>query len=53
MRIRQKEGQGFVEYALLLFLITIVVLGSFAQMGQTVKGSTDQTSQAISDATGG
>ncbi len=32
------EGQGLVEYSLLLALITLVVIGIVAVMGQTVSG---------------
>jgi hypothetical protein len=32
------EGQGLVEYSLLLALIALVVIGIVAVMGQTVSG---------------
>ena len=37
-RLLYNEGQGLVEYSLLLALIALVVIGIVAVMGQTVSG---------------
>lgn len=37
-RLLCNEGQGLVEYSLLLALIALVVIGIVAVMGQTVSG---------------
>ncbi|WP_448545288.1 hypothetical protein [Roseiflexus sp.] len=37
-RLLGDEGQGLVEYSLLLALIALVVIGIVAVMGQTVSG---------------
>jgi hypothetical protein len=37
-RLLHGEGQGLVEYSLLLALIALVVIGIVAVMGQTVSG---------------
>jgi Flp pilus assembly pilin Flp len=37
-RLLDNEGQGLVEYSLLLALIALVVIGIVAVMGQTVSG---------------
>ncbi len=37
-RLLRNEGQGLVEYSLLLALIALVVIGIVAVMGQTVSG---------------
>lgn len=42
----REEGQGLVEYALILVLIAIVVIGALTALG----GKVDDVFQAISDA---
>ncbi|MCS6938779.1 MAG: hypothetical protein RMJ55_01845 [Roseiflexaceae bacterium] len=37
-RLTQAEGQGLVEYSLLLALIVLVVIGIVSVMGNTVSG---------------
>jgi pilus assembly protein Flp/PilA len=34
--IRREEGQGLVEYALILFLVAIVVIAILALLGQQI-----------------
>ncbi len=35
-KLRKEEGQGLVEYALILFLIAIVVIGALTTLGLNV-----------------
>jgi Flp pilus assembly pilin Flp len=42
-----EAGQGMVEYALILFLISVVSLGILAAIGVDVKGAYDSVENAI------
>jgi pilus assembly protein Flp/PilA len=34
----REEGQGMVEYALILFLVSIVAVGALTEIGTTIEG---------------
>jgi pilus assembly protein Flp/PilA len=36
--IDREEGQGMVEYALILFLVSIIAIGALTAIGTNVKG---------------
>ena len=37
-KMQNEEGQGLVEYALIIFLVSIVVIGTLTTLGTTVDG---------------
>jgi pilus assembly protein Flp/PilA len=44
----KEEGQGLVEYALILVLIAIVVIGILTLLGQRVSGVFSQINSGLS-----
>jgi len=44
----REEGQGLVEYALILVLIAIVVIGILTLLGQRVSGVFSQINSGLS-----
>ena len=38
-RARREEGQALVEYALILFLVSVVAVGSLKLLGQSVNST--------------
>jgi len=47
VRIRNEEGQGMVEYALILFLISIVAIVFLTQIGFDVRDVYDDVEDAL------
>ena len=47
-RVRGEEGQTFVEYALVIGGISLVLLGAFAGMSGALSGLVDDITTAIS-----
>lgn len=47
---RDGEGQGMVEYALILALVAVVAIGTITTLGTNVKASFTKASDAIGNA---
>jgi pilus assembly protein Flp/PilA len=47
VRIHNEEGQGMVEYALILFLISIVAIVFLTQIGVDVSSVYDEVENAL------
>ncbi|MFL6287276.1 MAG: Flp family type IVb pilin [Actinomycetes bacterium] len=47
VRFNNEDGQGMVEYALILFLISVVSLAILAAIGVDVKGAYNSVEDAI------
>ncbi len=43
----KEEGQGLVEYALILVLIAVVVIAALSVLGQNINGLFNKLSQTI------
>lgn len=43
----KEEGQGLVEYALILVLIAVVVIGALTLLGQNISGLFNQLAGTI------
>ena len=43
----KEEGQGLVEYALILALIAIVVIGALTVLGESVKGKMEEVNDGL------
>lgn len=52
-RVRDEGGASAVEYALLIFLIAIVIVGAVLSLGSTVAGLFGDTCDGITDLIGG
>ncbi|SJZ44707.1 Flp family type IVb pilin [Selenihalanaerobacter shriftii] len=48
---KEEEGQGMVEYGLILALIAVVVVGILTTMGDNLKGIFDTISSKLSGTT--
>lgn len=46
-RIKDKKGQGMVEYALILGLVAVVVIGLLTTMGTDIKAKFQEIVNAI------
>ena len=46
-RIREKEGQSLVEYALILALVAIVVIAALTTLGRSVQNQMTEVSNAL------
>lgn len=51
--LRDEEGQGMVEYGLIIGLIAIVVIGALALLGPKIKEKFDEINAAIDGAASG
>ncbi|MEW6725201.1 MAG: Flp family type IVb pilin [Bacillota bacterium] len=49
---RGEEGASTTEYALLLALVVIILIGSLSQLGQALKGKLSEIIQSIQSAAG-
>jgi pilus assembly protein Flp/PilA len=47
--VREEEGQGMVEYGLILALIVVAVIVAFTNLGQAIKGKVEAVWQAINN----
>jgi Flp pilus assembly pilin Flp len=47
---REERGQGMVEYALILCLVSVVAAGTLTQMSTSVKGSFTNASNILGSA---
>ncbi len=50
---KDEEGQGMVEYGLIIGLIAIVVIGALALLGPKIKEKFDEINAAIDGASSG
>jgi pilus assembly protein Flp/PilA len=50
--LRNEEGQGMVEYGLIIGLIAIVVIGALLLLGPKVRELFTRSGEALDDATG-
>ena len=50
--LKKEQGQGLVEYALILVLIAIVVIVGVTQLGEQVKGVFDDVNSELGEAGG-
>ena len=50
--LRDEEGQGMVEYGIIVALIAVVVIGAVQTLGTNTKGTFDKAATAVSG-TGG
>ena len=48
-KLRRQEGQGLVEYALILILIAFVVIGALTLAGITLNGTYKDIASQIED----
>ena len=46
-KLEAEEGQGMVEYALILFLVSIVAIAALTLIGTNVDGVYDQIAAAL------
>jgi pilus assembly protein Flp/PilA len=46
-KLRDKEGQSLVEYALILALVAIVVIAALTTLGTTVGNKVNETQNAL------
>lgn len=46
-KLRDKEGQSLVEYALILALVAIVVIAALTTLGGTVSNKVNETQNAL------
>lgn len=51
--LKDEEGQGMVEYGLIIGLIAIVVIGALALLGPKIKEKFDEINAAIDGAAAG
>jgi pilus assembly protein Flp/PilA len=47
LRNREDEGQGLVEYGLIIALVAVVCIGALTALGGSVSGVLDQISGSI------
>jgi len=52
LMLKDEEGQGLVEYALILVLIAIVVLAMLAGLGQNVNNTFNTVNSALTEGNG-
>lgn len=51
--LKDEEGQGMVEYGLIIGLIAVVVIGALALLGPKIKEKFDEINAAIDGAASG
>ncbi len=51
--LKDEEGQGMVEYGLIIGLIAVVVIGALALLGPKIKEKFDEINNAIDGAQAG
>ena len=51
--IREEEGQGMVEYGLILALVAVVVIGTLTLMGTEISGIFDTITETLPGGDGG
>ncbi|MGI6533788.1 MAG: Flp family type IVb pilin [Peptococcia bacterium] len=47
--VREEEGQGMVEYGLILALIVLVVIAAFSDLGEAIKGKVEDVVEEINN----
>ncbi|MBS3764705.1 MAG: Flp family type IVb pilin [Planctomycetes bacterium] len=50
-KLREKEGQSLVEYALILALVAIVVIAALTTLGHQVENQFDQVTNTLDNET--
>lgn len=51
--VREEDGQDLVEYALLLALISLLLVGAIGTLRQAIEGKFNQTATTLQTGTGG
>jgi pilus assembly protein Flp/PilA len=51
--VREEDGQDLVEYALLLALISLLLVGAIGTLRQAIEGKFTQTATTLEPGTGG
>jgi pilus assembly protein Flp/PilA len=50
---RDEDGQGLVEYALIIALVSVVLIAALGTLGGSITGTFGDIAEALTDAGGG